>query len=340
MERLRVGVRGGVLRGGGDGRATYAAQLYRRLARELDVRVLRTDEDLHLLRANDLDVLHFPVEMGTSARPRLPAVVTVHGAPALPSATRGAAARSSAWTRRVGHAARSADAVVTSSESGAHRVVELAGVPQEKVHVIRHGVDHSRFHPRTCGDRALLAPLTLPERFLLYIGSLKSHRNVAGIVAALQEPPLAGLGISLVVAGGSPGLRPHTVLDMMAASGRTRYLGHVAPELVAPLMRAAAAFVLPSRYEGLGHTVAEAMACGTPVVCSQWGVPPEVTGNAAYRIADLSPRGIAHGVYDVLSDATHATELTAAGLARARRFSWARSARAHADLFEKVAGTR
>jgi glycosyltransferase involved in cell wall biosynthesis len=223
--------------------------------------------------------------------------------------------------------ARVADRVITVSEFSARELHRAFGVPDDRIHVIPHGIDTDRFHPATDGDAELIGPLGLPERFVLFLGSLDPRKNIPLLAEATAE-----LGVELVLAGvpcvGSEQIRgPHV-----------RSLGPVGSELVAPLLRIAAVLAFPSSHEGFGLPVVEAMACGTPVVISDRGALPEVAGGAAEVVTDLTgPRELAAALHAVLSDDGHAGDLRERGLVNAARYRWERSALSHRDVFAGLA---
>jgi glycosyltransferase involved in cell wall biosynthesis len=205
-----------------------------------------------------------------------------------------------AWQRRVlPLVARRARRVITVSEFSRRELRELLGVDAE---VVPGGVD-PRFRP---GPRA--------ERpYVLCVASQTARKNLAALA------PLARAGVDVVVAGGH---RPQFTRE--AGLDGLRLLGHVDDAALPGLYAGAAAFVLPSRYEGFGLPVLEAMASGTPVVAADAGALPETCGGAA-RLAP--PDAVADAVADLLADPDEQERLRALGLARAAEFSWERTAR-------------
>lgn len=358
-DHLRVAVTGKVLQRNVGGNTTYAEMLYRHLAGYgVTASVLTPPGDRlgGLARAlsyaaveglywprtvgeKQADLLHFPADTGALIPGRLPTVVTVHGVSGhrVPGIRRAWWERT--WLARVGRLTRAADAVVTVSRSSAGEIQRIFGVPHQRLHVIPHGVDTERFHPDASRDAPLLAPLCLPERFVLHIGNLDPRKNVPALVDAIGRLQIAGSGVRLVVAGGSF-LGSEPIERLLATTPYVRYLGQVPAELVAPLLRAAAVFVLPSSHEGFGLPIVEAMACGTPVITSDRGALPEVAGDAAILLRDLDPASIAAAVRDVLTDDALAADLRVRGTANARRFTWDESARRHLELFTHLRSGR
>lgn len=285
--------------------------------------------------ADKADLLHFPADTGALVSGRVPMVATVHGMASLhvPGVRKPMAEL--VWRSRVGRLISKSAAVITVSHSSARDLSAHFGIAATRLHVIPHGVDHERFHPSSEDDAALLSPLGLPERFVCYLGNLDPRKNLPALLQAFDRPELSALGVPLVVAGGAAW---DSAPILAAISGRphVRYLGRISAELVAPLLRAATLFAFPSRYEGFGLPVLEAMACGTPVVTSDRGSLPEVTGDAALTVSDLSAPVLARALISVLSDEHAANELRERGLINARRFHWKQSVEQHHALFSDL----
>ena len=103
-----------------------------------------------------------------------------------------------------------------------------------------------------------------------------------------------------------------------------------------PLIRGAMAFCFPSSYEGFGFPVIEAMACGTPVICSDRGSLKEVAGDAGLILDSLNSKAIAHAMIRVSRDDDLRSGMRSRGIENARRFQWEESIAAHADVFKEV----
>ena len=214
--------------------------------------------------------------------------------------------------------ARRAQLVITVSEFSSQELTELLNLPAERLAVVPGGVDE-RFSPHADPGPARQA-LSLQRPYVLCVASHTARKNLTALVPAARA--LAGEGVDVVVAGGH---RPQFARE--AGLDALRLLGHVDDALLPGLIAGAAVFALPSRYEGFGLPVLEAMACGTPVVAAAAGALPETTGGAA-RLTEPDGDAFAAALTALLRDRAERERLRAAGLARARGFTWDATARA------------
>ena len=260
-----------------------------------------------------------PANLGPVAFPRN--VVVIHDAAALREP--GWYSRLYvAWQRAVLPAlARRAVHLVTVSQFSRDELVETLGADPARITVVPGGVDE-RFSPDA-------APAARERPYVLTVASRTARKNLA----ALQETArrLARDGVELVVAGGDrPQFRGED-----ADAGLT-WLGHVPDDELPGLYAGAAAVVLPSLYEGFGLTALEAMASGTPVVVSDRGALREVVGDAGLYADPTDPQAIAGAVERAIGD----TSLAAAGVERAVRFGWERTAREMDECLRAVSERR
>jgi len=211
----------------------------------------------------------------------------------------------------VPRAARRADHLVAVSQRTKDDAVELYGVAPEKITVTPHGVDPA-FAPVPAAPR---------NDYLLFVGAVQERKNPLAAAEAARA-----VGLPLVVAG--PEKERELAQALRARGADVR--GYVDHAQLADLYRNAAALVWPSRYEGFGLPVLEAMASGTPVVLSSDPALRELAGDAAVYADD--------GDYAAATRRALAERETLAkrGLARAREFTWERTARLTADVYRRV----
>ena len=234
-----------------------------------------------------------------------------------------------AWQRRIVPAiARRAAALVTVSEFSRGQIAETLEIDPASIAVIAGGVDE-RFAPGADAAGARRA-LGLERPYVLTLASRYGRKNQVALGPAIRR--LAEMGVELVAAGGE---RSH-MRPAPAAEG-VRTLGYVPDALLPGLFAGARAFVLPSREEGFGLPVVEAMAAGVPVVAGDSGALPETCGGAARLVDPGDATAIADALAALMLDETERERLRAAGLERARSLSWERAARATDELLTATA---
>jgi glycosyltransferase involved in cell wall biosynthesis len=280
------------------------------------------------------DVVHVPAGLGPT-RPRLPLVVTIHDVLPL---------RHPEWftAALVGHVrhvlpriARAAARVVTVSEHARGEIVELMGVPAERVVAVHNGID-AGFAPREPDDEWLERRFGLRRPYVLSTGTLEPRKNLRAVLDAMPALPD---DVSLAVAGGH-GWHAGPIEDALERfGGRAKRLGFVGDGDLAALYAGAACFVFPSLGEGFGLPPLEAMACGAPVVCSDRTSLPEVVGDAAVLVDPEDPGALVAAVRGVLADPARAEDLRRRGIERARGFTWERAAERTAAVYREAAGS-
>ncbi len=252
------------------------------------------------------------------------------------------------WMTRLAlHATRHAIAI---SDFARQDFVREFHLPAERITAIPLAPDPA-FRPQPPDAvAAVRVRHNLPETFALYLGSNKPHKNLVRLVEAwqmansrhlhsLRSPAGAARQMadsSLVIAGAWDTRYPEA-RQMSEGLESVRWLGPVPePELPA-LYAAATVFVFPSLYEGFGLPVLEAMACGTPIVCSATSSLPEVAGKAAVTVDPLDVAALAAALARVLEDAGLRRDLQEKGLAQAAQFNWQDTARRTLDLYRMLA---
>lgn len=310
--------------------------------RSVDVATFSASEQIRLpvrLWREGIEVYHAPYYVKPYLVPRA-SVVTIHDVISdlhpqyLPS--RLARVAFHATTRL---ALASADRVIVPSENSKLDLVRVFGVKPEKVAVTHYAAD-PRFGPR---DRRGLEEVRqrygLPERYVLYTGINKPHKNLVRLVEAFGALPRA-LSARLVIAGKEDVRYPQARLAAEGSPARDRivFLSGATEEDWPYLYNLAEAFIFPSLYEGFGLPPLEAMASGLPVICSNASSLPEVVGDAALLFEPHDVAALAQAMQRLLEDAELREMLIARGLERAKAFSWRETARQTLAVYQEAAG--
>jgi glycosyltransferase involved in cell wall biosynthesis len=214
--------------------------------------------------------------------------------------------------------------ILTVSEFSRQRLIEYLQVDPSKIIAIPNGVDERFNRAATEAVPAMRARLGLPERYILFVGSLDPRKNLRGLLQAWEQISTR-LDCPLVICGASSHVFRSAGIDRLPES--VVLSGYVADEDLPALYAGASLFVYPSLYEGFGLPVIEAMACGTPVVCSSTTALGEVAGDAACLVDPAEPESIAAGILRVAEDESLRGKLRGRGVQRAAEFSWNRTAR-------------
>jgi glycosyltransferase involved in cell wall biosynthesis len=262
-------------------------------------------------RKAQLDLLHTTIFRGP-LRSQVPVVVTVHDLAVLrhPEAF-------PAWTRLHGSITlkptlRAARRIIAVSEFSRREIADLIAIPLDRIDVVPNGVDPIF---TTEGARA-------EGEYVLAVGTLEPRKNLARVIEAAER-----MGVELRVVGASG-------WGSVAASGAgVRWLGRLPDAELAALYRGARCLVYPSLYEGFGIPVAEAMACGTPVVTSRDSAMADVVGAAAVLVDPLDVSAIADGIAEA---DTRREELVRLGHERAHLYTWERAAAAAVAAYERA----
>src|SRR3954462_2409393 len=310
------------------GTARYLRALLRELRRRDDVEVStltfgRADRlstlardavwyPFALGRHRDADVLHCPTYRGP-LHPGLPLVVTVHDLAVFRHPE-----TFNRWTRTysprvVPRVLRAARRVIAVSQFTGRELVELLGVPDDKIHVVPNAVGDAftREGPAERGD------------YVLAVGTLEPRKNLDRLVEAVRR---TNRELRVVGARGWGGVE--------VRGNGVRWLGEVDDAELARLYRGAACLAYPSLYEGFGIPILEAMACGVPVVTTRGTAMEEVADGAAVLVDAQDSAEIAAGIERAAADRD---ELVARGLERAGQFRWDSVAAATVQVYREAA---
>jgi glycosyltransferase involved in cell wall biosynthesis len=271
----------------------------------------------------------------------LPGVVTVHDLSfvRLPQAFPPLKRRYLTWLCQASVAR--AKRILAVSQQTADDLVHYFHVQPDRIDVVYNGVA-PEFQPGQQDGAAFRQAHGLPDRFLLYLGTLEPRKNLANLVRAFalwrQQAPPADQDVALVLAGGK-GWYYQEIFQLVHELGVgdwVRFPGFVPGSDLPDWYRAATLFLYPSLLEGFGLPVVEAMACGTPVICSRAASLLEVAGEAALGVDATDPQALAQGIGQVLGDSPLAHAMRQAGLERASRFSWVRTAQETLTIYERI----
>jgi glycosyltransferase involved in cell wall biosynthesis len=227
-----------------------------------------------------------------------------------------------------------ADHVLADSEATRADLIAHLGTAPEKVDVLYSGVD-PRFGPESkAGERERLEKRygVGDQPYILSVGTVQPRKNYTRLIRAFASLRAEA---QLLIAGGKGWLYEEIFAEAEEHEA-VRLLGFVEDEDLPALYRNAALFAFPSLYEGFGLPVLEAMACGTPVVCSDASSLPEVAGNAALLVDPLDIDVLTEAMARVLGDADLRQAMIARGLQQAARFTWERAARQLLDTLETL----
>ncbi|MFO7166958.1 MAG: glycosyltransferase family 1 protein [Chloroflexota bacterium] len=291
-----------------------------------------------LLRLGRADVYHGVLNVMPLACP-VPAVVTIHDLSAFlfPHTFRRVNRTYTRWAIRV--SCRRAAHLIAVSEFTKREIVRWMRVPPERITVTYDAVD-ARFAPPDPAEvERFRRAKGLPERFVLFLGTLEPRKNIPllldayAMIARSTDAPL--------IIAGSKGWLYEPILaraEQLGLGDRLRFAGYVDQAEQHLWYAAATLFAFPSLYEGFGMPPLEAMACGTPVVVSSSSSLPEVVGDAALTVSPSDPEELAEAMHRLLADGELRQELRARGLRQAQRFSWRETAERTLAVYQKAAG--
>jgi glycosyltransferase involved in cell wall biosynthesis len=235
--------------------------------------------------------------------------------------------------------ARRARRIIAISKSTKRDVVRLLGVPPGKVEVVYCGIDEV-FRPLTEDQvDAFRSKRGLPERFILFVGTIEPRKNVTRLIEAFANLQTCRLKNLKLVIGGAKGWFYEDAfarVEELGLEGEVMFPGYIPVSELPLWYNAAKLFVYPSLYEGFGLPLLEAMACGTPVVAANTSSLPEVVGKAGLTVDPLDVEGLAEAMRRALSDKDLRQEMRERGLKKAKGFSWTKTARETVQVYRRA----
>jgi glycosyltransferase involved in cell wall biosynthesis len=265
-------------------------------------------------------------------------VVTVHDVAFLDVPGCFSAAFRRLYARLTPALMRRAAQVVTVSEFSRRRIVERTAIDPDKIAVIGNGVSEQFQIQHPLAITRTRSALRLPQRYFL-INATSRRKNAARALRAWRAVSSSlPDDLWLIVSGSRDCTRVTGEPEALVDAPRTRFIGYVAEEHLAPLIAGAEAFLFPSLYEGFGIPIIEAMACGTPVLTSDATATAEVAGGAALLIDPFDEGSIARGIVAMATDASLRARLSALGSPHAAKFTWDDVANRYRALFDSLEG--
>jgi glycosyltransferase involved in cell wall biosynthesis len=285
------------------------------------------------------DLLHIP-GFDAPAWKKCPVVLTVHDLIGrlfpqnLPPVSR------FYWSRWLPFSIRFADYIIADSEHTQQDIVRLLKIDPARITVIPLAAG-PQYQPIAQADtlQAIGRKYHLPERFILFVSTLEPRKGIDTLLAAYAALVQLLPDVPVVITGKHGWYTDQIFVQVKQLGLETRviFTGYVPDEDLPALYNCAAVLAFPSRYEGFGLTVLEAMACGTPAVCSNASSLPEVAGDAALLVPPDRPDALADALRQVLADVELHRQMRERGLQQAARFSWEQTARRTLAVYEKVA---
>ena len=224
--------------------------------------------------------------------------------------------------------AKKAARIVTVSEFSKQDIVKHYDVPEERVDVVHNGVS-AVYSPLALEEQnGVREKLTGGEPYLICVGSMHARKNVARLLLAFDRLAADHATIRLVFVGEQMFHDPRMeeAWAQVGHKDRVVFTGRLGQQELRRTLGAAMALVYVSYFEGFGIPVAEAMKCGVPVVCANASSVPEVAGDAALYCDPFDVDDIARAMLTIISDPALRERLSAAGLQRAERYTWERTA--------------
>ena len=289
--------------------------------------------------APDVDLVH-ALDTDYPLATAKPWVITFHDLGVLTHPAWFGKARPWLLKRCIAAAVERASAIICVSQATADELLGVTGGRgADRVQVIHEGVGEEFFEPAAARDVAALAGTLGDAPFFLFTGSISPRKNLLRVLDAFAA--IADQVPHRLVLTGAPGWDASPEMSAVSQGplrDRIVNLGYVSDGALKALYGQASAFVYPSLYEGFGLPVLEAMAAGCPVITSSQAPLTEVAGQAAILVDPTDVAAIAAGMLAAATDTDRSDALRAAGVAQARRFSWAECARRTQAVYARVLG--
>ena len=293
-----------------------------------------------LRHRRDLDIIHNPAQVPGFFQTDSPQVLTIHDLVPFIFPEESKLTRTLVYQALFGATVRRAKRIIAVSDNTRRDIVRFFDVHPENIHVIPLAAE-KRYQPQSAADdREMLSKYRIRPPYLLYVGTIEGRKNLHCLISAFSEIVKHGYPHNLVIVGkrGWRTQRFDEALGRFPVKGRIQLTRYMPDEALPALYRQAEVFVYPSIYEGFGLPPLEAMACGTPVVCSRASSLPEVVGDAALLFDPTDSAVLARALESVIDSPATKERLSRRGRERASRFCWSETAAKTLDVYEQVVG--
>lgn len=291
-----------------------------------------------LARKNSCELLHCPGYI-LPFNCSLPSVLTIHDCFAINHPEWCKISNRLYFRTFMARSIKNATQIIVPSAAVKEELIKTFGPPEDKLNVIPFAPS-SVFSP--IEESALLNDIrqkySLDSRFFFFVGNHEPKKNIPGILHAFADFTSKTSSSHKLLLGGAPGWGPavYPFIKKLQLEKKVICPGYIPLQNLPALYSAADAFLFPSLSEGFGLPILEAMACGTPVITSDRGAAPEVAGNAAILCNPDDHQDIASAMTRIVENKELQVEYSRKGLTRASEFTWAKSAKATEQVYEKV----
>ena len=236
---------------------------------------------------------------------------------------------------------RHAEHIITISEFSKREIVKYLNVREKQITVVPCAVDHEIYHTDYTQEQIekVRNKYAVEQNYFLYLGTIEPRKNLERLVSAYARLYREQRDVPQLVLAGKKGWLCEGIykkVHELKMEDRILFTGYIAQEESPLLMCGAKAFLFPSLYEGFGMPPLEAMACGTPVIVADTASLPEVVGDAGIFVNPERERYICKAMKNILEDKEYRERLRKAGIERAGKYTWKRSAGMLMEAYRKV----
>jgi glycosyltransferase involved in cell wall biosynthesis len=291
-----------------------------------------------LARETRIDILHSPhytrpLQLGCRS------VVTFHDMTFFLTPHLHGLAKRIFFPIAIRYSARQADALIAVSDNTRRDSIRILGISPDKIATTPLGVD-PRFRPILKQDvlLRLRKKYNLPEKFLLFLGTIEPRKNLPTLLGAFSHLVNNGFSYDLAVVGQVGWMHEEVdnLVEKLDLNQRIHFTGYLPTEDLPAIYNLADAFIYPSVYEGFGIPPLEAMACGTPVITTKSSSMMEIVGDAGILVDPINEETLADAILTLSEDKELQGKFSKRGLQRAATFTWERTAHETLKIYERV----